>query len=169
MLYILAIRTKVRGTSHQTPTLIDCRLLKNSALEGLAADPLDPATNRCVCQQQRRAIMRYFVQLVNPSVYLLSTALRRFALSHRFVFTSALRQGQNYSQPWAALQAPLRPSYKSPGPGRTLSMPTTAYASGNARRAAAVSIRRQHPPGASSCRRQWPCAGYPATRKMQSK
>jgi hypothetical protein len=57
---------------HQTPTLIDCLLLKNSVRYCLAA-----FANRFVRQQQRSEIMQCFAMIVNPSPVLLR---RRFRL-----------------------------------------------------------------------------------------
>jgi hypothetical protein len=49
--------------------------------------------------------MRCFVQLVNPSVCIAMLLQRsKLILSHRFVFTAALRQGQNYNETPAIAQ-----------------------------------------------------------------
>jgi hypothetical protein len=46
---------------HQTPTLIDCLLLKNSCIRYCLA----AFANRCVRQQQRSEIMQCFAVIVN--------------------------------------------------------------------------------------------------------
>jgi hypothetical protein len=56
------------GPHHQTPTLIDCKFLKNSAL----------LLKRFV-QQQRRKIMGLFVSSVNPSFSFVLPALQMFS------------------------------------------------------------------------------------------